>query len=53
MNIIFDFLEVPRREVKSRVRKQNPEELQDLISNYEELERTLSMAGFDHFLDSD
>lgn len=51
MNEIFNFFGVPEREVASKLKKQNPETVQDLVTNYEELKPALEKAGYGYLID--
>ncbi|WP_424494761.1 sulfotransferase domain-containing protein [Salinimicrobium sp. GXAS 041] len=50
MEKIFKFLEVPDQKTTSDLRKQNPEEIRDLVYNYNELESALRNTEFYHLL---
>lgn len=50
MGKIFKFLEVPNQKTTSDLRKQNPEEIRNLVYNYKELENALRNTEFHHLL---
>lgn len=51
MNEVFEFLGVAKHPVKSILKKQNPEALKDIVSNFEELKSALTMAGYSNFFE--
>lgn len=51
MSKIFQFLDVPDKQVKSKLIKQNPEKLETLILNYNEFSKRLSKTKFADFLE--
>lgn len=50
MNQIFDFLNIPETSAKSKLRKQNKEELKDLILNYDELAEAIADSEWSYLL---
>lgn len=50
MNEVFDFLQLPRRKVETKLKRQNPEPLNLLIKNYSEVKKVLEEKGYAHFL---
>lgn len=48
---ILNFLNLPLKPVKSRIRRTSNRPLSDIISNYGEYEKLLKIKGWDHFLD--
>ncbi|MDT0643051.1 sulfotransferase [Zunongwangia sp. F363] len=50
MDKLFEFLDVPQRKVKSNLRKQNPENISELIENYEEFRSKIKETEFACFL---
>ena len=47
---ICDFLEVPRHPMRSKLTKLNPESLQDMVTNYDELANAVARTEFAEFL---
>jgi len=47
---ICDFLDVPRHPMRSKLTKLNPESLQDMVTNYEELAAAVARTEFAEFL---
>lgn len=43
---IFEFLKIPNQRVKSELKKLNPEKLQDLVVNYDELHKALNNGKY-------
>ena len=50
LNRVFEFLNVPVVPVKSKYKKQNQENLSDLIANYDEIYNSLSQTKWNSFL---
>lgn len=48
---LLNFLEVPKAKLKSPYKKQNPEKLQNLVSNYDELYNSLINTEYSHMLE--
>jgi LPS sulfotransferase NodH len=48
---VCDFLEISRRPMVSKLVKVNPENLRDMVTNYEELAAAVSRSEFAHLLD--
>lgn len=51
MNNIMAFLNVKQKKVKSILKKQNPEPLKDLVTNYHELVTALEKTEFNHLIE--
>tara|TARA_R110002124_G_scaffold287349_1_gene473554 strand:- start:6028 stop:6759 length:732 start_codon:yes stop_codon:yes gene_type:complete len=51
MTKLFKFLDLPNEKVSSDLKKQNPEKLEDLIINYQEVREALENTEYEHFLD--
>ena len=53
INKVFDFLQVEKRLVKSSYKKQNKESLQELIINFNDLEKKLKKSEWSYLLEFD